>query len=236
MYAVVEGKGLIKLNSEGEKEWSIEFGGDEEYINFNEVEVDNDGNVYAINENKNLYMYDSDGNKIWNIETTSDSSFRGLLVDDRGNIYTSESDNDTLYKYDSGGELLWEHELSFDISDIDIDNEGNLYITSRYSDVIKISQEGYEPIDDSDPVDPDPPEDQDPIEPDPEELKEIEDTSLTLQIGPNPGEHFNVELIEDADIAKEMVSMSKQQILSQAGTAILAQANQIPQGIMQLIN
>jgi flagellin len=42
--------------------------------------------------------------------------------------------------------------------------------------------------------------------------------------------------IEDVDIAKEMVNMSKQQILSQAGTAMLAQANNLPQGVLQLIS
>jgi flagellin len=36
-------------------------------------------------------------------------------------------------------------------------------------------------------------------------------------------------------MAKEMMNMSKQQILSQAGTAMLAQANQMPQGVLQLL-
>ncbi|RAK08592.1 flagellin N-terminal helical domain-containing protein [Halanaerobium saccharolyticum] len=41
--------------------------------------------------------------------------------------------------------------------------------------------------------------------------------------------------IKDVDMAKEMMNMSKQQILSQAGTAMLAQANQMPQGVLQLL-
>ena len=41
--------------------------------------------------------------------------------------------------------------------------------------------------------------------------------------------------ISDVDMAKEMMNMSKQQILSQAGTAMLAQANQLPQGVLQLL-
>ncbi len=41
--------------------------------------------------------------------------------------------------------------------------------------------------------------------------------------------------IRDVDMAKEMMNMSKQQILSQAGTAMLAQANQMPQGVLQLL-
>jgi flagellin len=36
-------------------------------------------------------------------------------------------------------------------------------------------------------------------------------------------------------MAKEMMNMSKQQILSQAGTAMMAQANQLPQGVLQLL-
>jgi flagellin len=41
--------------------------------------------------------------------------------------------------------------------------------------------------------------------------------------------------IRDTDMAKEMASFSKQQIMSQAGTAMLAQANQINQGVLQLL-
>ena len=41
--------------------------------------------------------------------------------------------------------------------------------------------------------------------------------------------------IKDVDMASEMMNMSKQRILSQAGTAMLAQANQKPQGVLQLL-
>jgi flagellin len=41
--------------------------------------------------------------------------------------------------------------------------------------------------------------------------------------------------IRDTDMAKQMVSFTKDQILSQAGTAMLAQANQRTQSVMQLI-
>ena len=41
--------------------------------------------------------------------------------------------------------------------------------------------------------------------------------------------------IRDLDMADEMVSFSKNQILAQAGTAMLAQANQAGQGILQLL-
>ena len=41
--------------------------------------------------------------------------------------------------------------------------------------------------------------------------------------------------IKDVDIAREMASMTKNQILSQAGTAMLAQANSLPQGALQLL-
>jgi flagellin len=36
-------------------------------------------------------------------------------------------------------------------------------------------------------------------------------------------------------MAAEMVEFTKNQVLSQAGTAMLAQANQIPQGILSLL-
>jgi flagellin len=41
--------------------------------------------------------------------------------------------------------------------------------------------------------------------------------------------------IRDADMAKEMVSLTKNQILSQASTAMLAQANQKTQSVLQLL-
>jgi flagellin len=41
--------------------------------------------------------------------------------------------------------------------------------------------------------------------------------------------------IRDTDMAEEMVSFTRSQILSQAGTAMLAQANQAPQGVLQLL-
>ncbi|ADL11802.1 flagellin [Acetohalobium arabaticum] len=41
--------------------------------------------------------------------------------------------------------------------------------------------------------------------------------------------------IRDVDMASEMMQMSKTRILSQAGTAMLAQANQKSQGVMQLL-
>ena len=41
--------------------------------------------------------------------------------------------------------------------------------------------------------------------------------------------------IRDTDMATEMVEFTKNQVLSQAGTAMLAQANQIPQSILSLL-
>ena len=41
--------------------------------------------------------------------------------------------------------------------------------------------------------------------------------------------------IRDTDMAAEMVTYTRNSILSQAGTAMLAQANQVPQSILQLL-
>ncbi|MFC5997339.1 flagellin [Quadrisphaera sp. GCM10027208] len=41
--------------------------------------------------------------------------------------------------------------------------------------------------------------------------------------------------IRDTDMAKEMTSFTRAQILSQAGTAMLAQANQVPQSVLRLL-
>jgi flagellin len=41
--------------------------------------------------------------------------------------------------------------------------------------------------------------------------------------------------IRDTDMAQEMTNFTRTQILTQAGTAMLAQANQVPQGILKLL-
>ena len=41
--------------------------------------------------------------------------------------------------------------------------------------------------------------------------------------------------IRDTDMAQEMMNFTRSQILSQAGTAMLAQANQVPQGVLRLL-
>jgi flagellin len=41
--------------------------------------------------------------------------------------------------------------------------------------------------------------------------------------------------IQDADFAAETAALSRAQILQQAGTAMVAQANQLPQGVLQLL-
>jgi flagellin len=41
--------------------------------------------------------------------------------------------------------------------------------------------------------------------------------------------------IRDADMAQEMIAFTKQQILQQSGTAMLAQANQAPQSVLSLL-
>ena len=41
--------------------------------------------------------------------------------------------------------------------------------------------------------------------------------------------------IRDLDMAKEMSNFTRNNILNQAGQAMLAQANQLPQGILQLL-
>jgi flagellin len=41
--------------------------------------------------------------------------------------------------------------------------------------------------------------------------------------------------IRDADMAAEMIFFTKNQILQQSGTAMLSQANQAPQSVLQLL-
>ncbi|MDY7103124.1 MAG: flagellin [Actinomycetota bacterium] len=62
----------------------------------------------------------------------------------------------------------------------------------------------------------------------------LEHTITNLQVA---GENLTASesRIRDADIAKEMVDFTRNQIMVQAGTSMLAQANQVPQSVLQLI-
>jgi flagellin len=79
-------------------------------------------------------------------------------------------------------------------------------------------------------------------------IKSISTTRATLGSVQNRLEHTVANLgvavenltasesrIRDVDMAEEMVTYTRNSILSQAGTAMLAQANQVPQGILQLL-
>lgn len=62
----------------------------------------------------------------------------------------------------------------------------------------------------------------------------LETTISTLSINKENLEASNSR-IADVDMAQEMMSFTKSQILTQAGTAMLAQANQLPQSVLQLL-
>jgi flagellin len=79
-------------------------------------------------------------------------------------------------------------------------------------------------------------------------IKNVSTTRATLGAYQNRLEHtinnLNVSVenlsasesrIRDTDMAQEMVSFTRAQILSQAGTSMLAQANQAPQGVLSLL-
>ena len=58
-------------------------------------------------------------------------------------------------------------------------------------------------------------------------IKNIDNTAENLTA--------SMSRIEDADMALEMSEFTRLNILQQAGTAMLAQANQLPQGVLQLL-
>jgi flagellin len=79
-------------------------------------------------------------------------------------------------------------------------------------------------------------------------IKTVSETRATLGAYQNRLEHtinnLNVSVenlsasesrIRDTDMASEMVAFTRSQILSQAGTSMLAQANQAPQGVLSLL-
>ena len=61
--------------------------------------------------------------------------------------------------------------------------------------------------------------------------------SITISNLTNMTENFSasVSRIQDTDVALETAQMTRNQILSQAGVAVLAQANQLPQSALSLL-
>jgi flagellin len=62
----------------------------------------------------------------------------------------------------------------------------------------------------------------------------LEFTVTTLQIQ-EENSAFSESQIRDADIARETIDFTRNQILVSAGTSILAQSNVIPQTALQLL-
>lgn len=62
----------------------------------------------------------------------------------------------------------------------------------------------------------------------------LESTSRTLQVA-NENVTAAESTIRDADLASEMTAYTKYQILQQSGTAVLAQANQMPSQVLKLL-
>jgi flagellin len=62
----------------------------------------------------------------------------------------------------------------------------------------------------------------------------LEDTIANLQVA-QQNTLASKSQITDVDMAAEMVNFTKQQILQQAGTSILSQANQAPQAVLKLL-
>ena len=62
----------------------------------------------------------------------------------------------------------------------------------------------------------------------------LEHTTNNLQVA-NENLTSAESRIRDLDMAEEMATFTKNNILNQAGQAMLSQANQLPQGILQLL-
>jgi flagellin len=61
--------------------------------------------------------------------------------------------------------------------------------------------------------------------------------SSTIENLQTAGENLSASRsrIQDADFAAETAALSRAQVLQQAGTAMIAQANQLPQQVLQLL-
>jgi flagellin len=65
-------------------------------------------------------------------------------------------------------------------------------------------------------------------------MNRLEYTSSNLAIAVENASSAN-SVVKDVDMAMEMTSFTKTQILVQAGTAMLAQANMAPQSVLSLL-
>ncbi len=134
------GEYITQWGSPGEEDG--QFGGGKIWIT-----VDNEGFLYALN-NFRVQKFTSTGDFIrkWGAQGEADGQFnipQCMAVDQQGNIYVGEYSPARLQKFNSNGEFLWAYSSDWAIMDVDLDQQGNVYITGGTS-IIKLSPEGIQ--------------------------------------------------------------------------------------------
>lgn len=233
IYKIDNAGNINKINSEISFENNWFLSDDRTKNNISKTENGN----YLITTGTKFYKIDEDGNKIWeeNLEMSGLEAETPSQLKDDGLVIGS---GNKLVKYELKGEIKSSKPKTlqvgpnsndnFDIELADARTESlgleDIKITST-----KEAQKAIEVIDKA-------------IAKISSERSKFGSYQNRLEHTENNLQNYNLNLnlansrIEDADLAKEMVEMSKQQILSQAGTAMLAHANNLPQGVLQLIS
>jgi len=233
IYKIDNAGNINKINSEISFENNWFLSDDRTKNNISKTENGN----YLITTGTKFYKIDEDGNKIWeeNLEMSGLEAETSSQLKDDGLVIGS---GNKLVKYELKGEIKSSKPKTlqvgpnsndnFDIELADARTESlgleDIKITST-----KEAQKAIEVIDKA-------------IAKISSERSKFGSYQNRLEHTENNLQNYNLNLnlansrIEDADLAKEMVEMSKQQILSQAGTAMLAHANNLPQGVLQLIS
>jgi hypothetical protein len=142
----------IKLDNDGNFQWSRFWYGPEDDTNARDLAVDESGNVYVTGATYDLsgdyvtIKYDTDGNKIWDVMYDGPAGLEddpvAIVFDEVGNVYVTGKSEDaintdkiTTVKYDSDGNEVWVDRWgSLGINRptaMAIDNDGYVYVTGR---------------------------------------------------------------------------------------------------------
>jgi len=208
----------------------------------NEYAVEADGKFYVgtFDETTGEVAWDSSTPSIDPDDVDTSNNISELAIGNVQGSYTGLEAGETLHSYtDSNGDLAYVvksgsgNDATYTKATLGVADAatGNIEITKETGDDATLSVRSSDPLDSLDAA-----------------LNQVDSLRSELGAVQNRFEDAITNLqtnetnlsaarsrIEDADYAVEVANMTRAQILQQAGTSVLAQANQIPQNVLSLL-
>jgi len=222
-YEILDSDGTALANSSDGKSWTITAGSGDDTLSFADAVIDGEvtisGTGTAITGTSKIinnglqagdYTVDTDGSSYWNL---TDGNGEVIATSTDGTSFTSAQDGTTTVLTVTTTALADDATVKVGGIDVSSQNSADKAITTIQSAIETVSAErsklgSYQ--------------------------NRLEHTINNLGTS---SENLTAaeSRVRDVDMAKEMMEFTKNNILSQAAQAMLAQANQQPQGVLQLL-